>query len=211
MQPLRMEVTMSQLQDLDGIAVRGLWFTHDVFSDQCSSFYPLHEMKLDDLTKSVENEAKIRQEMTEKHLSEMRKAREVWETKMDEILQEEEQKTNKKKQINEKSSTTKIKEEHLLKEPPAVDESIYINVDEEYVSFEDENFREERNQLAPENLNLSEYEVNLREFQIIGGLFKLECFERPSQTEQINFQTFLRLSKFVLQIYSCLSHHKRLF
>jgi hypothetical protein len=41
--------------------------------------------------------------------------------------------------------------------------------------------------------------VNMREHQITNGVFKIECFERPSQTKEINFELFLRLSEFTTE------------
>lgn len=186
MEPLRMIVTMSSSLDLELSAVRGLWLKRDFFSDFCPSFNSLQEMKFLNLAQTVEMEMKERQKITEKHLNVMRKKRADYEKRMEELAKEEKQK--KEKSEEKKKKVIEI-------EPPIVDESTYVDVENEYVAFEFSKFREEMDSLSPEKLNLGENDVNMREYQILGGIYKVECLLKPIQTKEINFQLFLRLSE----------------
>lgn len=213
MESLEMNIVVSNLIDLSSTIVRGLWFKYDFFSDYCSSFNLPCEVKHIDLKAAVINEWMVKKSMTDKHIKAMKRAREEFEEKMEEKLKEEGTKKKKSdKSANEKKnkpSKVKFKEEP---EPPVVDEATYVNVDEEFLSHEENLFEEEREAFSPDSLGLSKnevsnfrlnffvylhltiFKVNLREHQITNGVFKIECFERPSQTKEINFQLLLRLS-----------------
>lgn len=207
-----MKVAISNLIDLNSTVVRGLWLKQDFFSDFCSSFNPPFDAKYIDFKTAVMNEWIVKKSMTEKHLTTMKKAREDFEEKIEKKRQEEESKKKKSKKSNievkKKPSKVKFKEEP---EPPIVDEATYIDVDDEFIRYEENLIEEERESCSPESLQLLENEVsnfliifllkfvifikiNLREHQITNGVFKIECFERPSQTKEINFQLFLRPS-----------------
>lgn len=188
MEPLHMLVTMSSSLKLS--AVRGLWLKRDFFSDHCPSYKASYEMEFFDLSTAVEEEMIVRRRMIEKHLNTMRKEREAYEERMEELAKEENNKKSDKSQKSEKK--TKILVEI---EPPVVDETTYVDVEDEYVTYEFSKFQEDMDRLSPESLNLSVHEVNMRENQILGGIYKLECLLKPSQTKEINFQLFIQLSK----------------
>lgn len=218
-----MTVIISNLIDLSSTAVCGLWFKHDIFSDFCASFNPPCQMEYIDLKTAVTNEWVVRMAMTDKRLRSMKKAREAYEDKMEE-KQKENEKSNKttkakspakktedkKKTVKNKSSRVQFKEEL---EPPVVDESTYIDIEDEYLQYEAHLIEKKRESFSPDSLGLPKnevkifeekfvdfyltiFKVNLREHHITNGVFKIECFERPSQTKEINFQLFLRLSEF---------------
>ncbi|CRK97044.1 CLUMA_CG010485, isoform A [Clunio marinus] len=191
MDPLNITVKVSNLIDLDGTVVRGLWFKHDFFTDLCPSFNALREMEFVDLKTSLMFEFQTRQSMINVHLNEMREVRETYEMKMEEIRKEEEsQKKSKKVQENVKVGKAK----KIEVEPPIVDESTYVDVEAEYVNYEDQQMEKQMNCLSPRNFNLKEHEMNMREYQIVKGVFKIECFDRPCQWTDVNQQMFTRVN-----------------
>lgn len=190
--PLRMSITVSKTLDMELSAVRGLWLKRDLFSDYCPSFKPSHEAEYNNLADAVETEMKIRCEMREKHLDEMRKVRMEYDKKIEALAKEETKKKTKPLLIPKK--VEKIKKKPDI-EPPKVDEKTYVDVDEEYIQYENMKFEEEIESLSPINLNLNIYELNLREYQILGGIYKIECLLKPLQTKELSYQMFIRISE----------------
>lgn len=186
MEPLHMLITMSSSLDLELSAVRGLWLKRDFFSDYCPSYKPHHVMEFLDLAAAVEIEMKERKKITEKHLDAMRKVRAAYELRMEEIAKEESQK---------KSGSENKKVKIIEIEPPIVDEGTYVDVEVEYVALEFAKYCDEMDSLSPDNLMLGVNEVNMRENQILGGIYKVECLLKPSQTKEINFQLFIQFSE----------------
>jgi hypothetical protein len=199
MKPLNMVVTMSNALDLESTCVRGLWFRKDLLSDHCPSFYPPHKMDFQTLSVAVERETIVRKFMRKMRLDAMRRERAEYELKMEEKrrLEEEEEEARKASKDKKKAEPKKKQKITLQVEPPIVDESTYVNVDDEYVAYETNKAEEESRSLSPDQLNLQEHEVNMREFQILGGIYKIECLERPPQPKQIDDRIFIRISEFV--------------
>ncbi|KAG5679973.1 hypothetical protein PVAND_009508 [Polypedilum vanderplanki] len=199
MQPLNMIVTMSKVLDLENICVRAMWFKRDIFSDYCPSFLPPHKMEFQNLLAAIDNEMIVRTLMRNNRIEKMRKARTDYELKMEEIRKQQEEeeaaKKNSKKEMKEEFKKIKKKIIKMPVEPPIVDESTYVDVEEEYVEYENLKAEEERNSSSPQNLNLHEYEVNMRDYQILGGIFKIECLERPTQTKPVGDRIFIRINE----------------
>lgn len=190
MEPLHMLVSMSSSLDLELSAVRGLWLKRDFFSDHCPSFEASHQMIFVDLSTAVEEEMTVRRQMIDKHLNIMRNTRAAYEERMEELAKEEIKKKSNPAQRSEK------KTRHIEIEPPIVDETTYVDVEDEYVTYEFSKFQQDMYSLSPESLNLSMHEVNMRENHVLGGIYKLECLLKPSQTKEINFQLYIQLSEF---------------
>lgn len=161
MEPLNVNITVSDLLDFGSSAIRGLWFKYDFFSDFCPSFKPQNEMKFLDLNEAVNIEWSVRKSMRDIHLEEMRKVREVYDQKMEEKRQEEEKSRRKNKgkvikNILEKPSKIIV---NVELEPPMVDEATYVDVEQEYLAYEDTQLNKERDSFLPENLGLTQHEV----------------------------------------------------
>lgn len=160
MEPLKMNVVISNLIDISSLIVRGLWFKQDFLSDFCSSFNSTFDMKHIDLKTSVMNEWVVKKSMTEKHLISMKKARDDFDEKMKVKRQEEEKKKKSgksSKEVKKKPSKVKFKEES---EPPVVDEATYIDVDDEFLQYEENLIETERETFSPESLDLFNNEVS---------------------------------------------------
>ncbi|XP_070509138.1 uncharacterized protein [Chironomus tepperi] len=192
-QPLQMNVTMSSILDLETTSVRVLWFKRDFYSDYCPSYLPSSfDMKFQNFDASIDDEMKMRKYFRDKRVAEMREAREVYEMKMEEMrIQEEADAKNKKS----KEQTKDKKKPKILKEPPIVDDSTYVNIDDDYLEYENEKIEEEMNQLSPESLGLDSYDVNMRQYEVLGGTYRIECLERPLQTKEIYQHLFVRLNE----------------
>jgi hypothetical protein len=160
MEPLNSKIIISNLIDLSSTVVRGLWFKYDFYSDFCPSFNPPCKMKYIDLKTAVKNEWMIRKSISENHIVAMKKAREVFEEEMEEKLKEEEK--NKKSKKSETTEKKKKKTKVQFKEepePPIVDAATYVDIDDEYVEFEDNLFEKERESFSPDSLGLLKNEV----------------------------------------------------
>lgn len=159
MDPVQLNVIISNVLDLQPLAVRGLWFKHDFFTDYAPTFKAPYDLNFENLEAATSNERDIRKAMTDRRLDEMRKVRQAYEEKMEEIrLEQEKDKTMKTKDKKKDTpSKTRIKEDL---EPPVVDETTYVDVEEEYVEFEDAQLKILQKSSLPENLGLKEHEVS---------------------------------------------------
>ena len=101
-------------------------------------------------------------------------------------------KKNLKPKKTKKPKKSKLKIEEIEIEPPKVDENTVVDVDDDYIKFEDEIHSNNKILVEPEKLNTKENEINLRNFQITGGIFEINCFEKPSQVKQMNLKMFLK-------------------
>jgi len=195
-----MNVAMSSLLDLETTSVRVLWFKRDFYSDYCPSYLPSSfDMKFQNFDYAIDEEMKMRKYFRDKRVAEMREAREAYDIKI-EALKKQEEADAKNKKNKEQAADLATKNKKNLKpkkiiEPPIVDDSTYVNVDDEYLEYENQIVEEEVNLLSPENLNLDIHDVNMRQHQILGGIYRIECLERPLQTKEIYQHLFLRLSK----------------
>ena len=171
MGPLQMNVKISNQLDLEKTAVRGLWFKHDFFTDLSPSFNPPCEIAFETLDVTTNSERQVRKFMFDVHLEQMKKTRQDWEEKMEKLkLEEEDSKAMKapkkskeggdkgKNKMNNTLSKMILKMEE--EEPLVVDETTYVDVEQEYLTYEDNLLENENKRSVPENLELSEHEVS---------------------------------------------------
>lgn len=195
-----MIVVVSNRFSMEHSFLRGLWFRHNFLSDHCPSFHPRFPIQFTSLTEALKEEFRVKDAMTEKLLTEMRQTRQNYEVKVEtKRRQEEEDRKNRvKKPKREKTPDGKPKKRKTPKEdvePPVVDETTFVDVDDEYVAYEDLKYINERDMYTCPNIVIAEGDVNMREHQVINGIFKVECFKRPLQPKGINYEMFLRLSR----------------
>lgn len=67
-----------------------------------------------------------------------------------------------------------------------------IDIDKMYTEYEDELNAIERQKMGPDALNLDEFEVNLRRYKIVGGVFQIEYLEQPLQDVKADTGALLR-------------------
>lgn len=78
----------------------------------------------------------------------------------------------------------------LLRENPQ--DTIIVDVDKIYNEFVDEQIKAHRQQIGPDALQLKEFEINLRRYRIINGVYVLEYLEQPEQDTKLRSNYFLR-------------------
>lgn len=74
----------------------------------------------------------------------------------------------------------------------SVREANITDVDKVYAQYEAEMIKARRKSIGPEGLNLGEFDVNLRQYKIIGGVFSIDYLEQPHQDRRLNSKSFIR-------------------
>lgn len=74
----------------------------------------------------------------------------------------------------------------------SVRETKTSDVDKIYAEYEAEVIQARRKSIGPEGLHLGEFDVNLRKYKIIGGVFSLDYLEQPQQNRRLNSRSFIR-------------------
>lgn len=70
-----------------------------------------------------------------------------------------------------------------------------VDVDKLYTDYMDEICKKRRKCHGPDSLDLKEFEINLRRYRIIGGVYCVEYFEQPEQDTKLSSNSFLRTSQ----------------
>lgn len=70
-----------------------------------------------------------------------------------------------------------------------------VDVDKLYTDYVNELTSQRRALQGPESLCLNEFEINLRKYRIIGGVFCVEYFEQPQQDTKYSPNSYLRTSE----------------
>lgn len=70
-----------------------------------------------------------------------------------------------------------------------------IDVDKLYLDHVTELMKLDRRRRGAGALNLKEFEINLRQFRIVGGIYCLDYFEQPEQSVRLSAKSYLRTSK----------------
>lgn len=71
-----------------------------------------------------------------------------------------------------------------------------VDVDKLYMDYINEIMRKDRLRKGPTALNLKEFEINLRHYRIVGGVYCLDYFEQPEQSVKLSANSYLRTSEF---------------
>lgn len=70
-----------------------------------------------------------------------------------------------------------------------------VDVDKLYMDYISDIMKKDRLRKGRTALNLKEFEVNLRQYRIVGGVYCLEYFEQPEQSVKLSAKSYLRTSK----------------
>ncbi|XP_064542155.1 uncharacterized protein LOC135431132 [Drosophila montana] len=96
--------------------------------------------------------------------------------------------TDKTKNINKKSSNRPSPKMKALKEPEQLPQGMFPDPHNAFLEQEQREFEEFLDEfLNPANMHLKPYEVNLRRYSILGGLYSLIFVQKPKHTD---FQKF---------------------
>lgn len=75
-----------------------------------------------------------------------------------------------------------------------------FDVDKIYAEYEEELNKARRRAIGPESYRLSETDVNLRKYRIIGGVYRIDYLETPQQDKRLNERSFIRTSEYTEQV-----------
>lgn len=67
-----------------------------------------------------------------------------------------------------------------------------VDVDKLYLDYVTNIMKEDRSRNGPEALKLKEFEINLRKYRIIGGIYCMDYFEQPEQSVKLSSRTYMR-------------------
>lgn len=70
-----------------------------------------------------------------------------------------------------------------------------VDVDKLYMDYINDIIRKDRLRKGREALHLKEFEVNLRQYRVVGGIYCLDYFEQPEQSVKLSAKSYLRTSK----------------
>lgn len=70
-----------------------------------------------------------------------------------------------------------------------------VDVDKLYTDYVSELTAKRRMLQGPESLSLNEFEINLRKYRVIGGIYYVEYFEQPQQDTKLSSNSYLRTSE----------------
>lgn len=80
----------------------------------------------------------------------------------------------------------------------SVREAKVFDVDKIYAQYETEIIKARRKSIGPEGLQLGEFDVNLRKYKVIGGVFSLDYLEQPQQNRRLNSKSFIRNGRYFI-------------
>lgn len=150
-------------------AIRGMWLNYDHFSDFCPSF-------------KMPGETVIKRDLNQAAKREWRKRKEMEKTARVE--------TESKPAAAANSSIGAVPFDNFeLLNIPIVD------IDKLYMDYVNDIMQKDRLRKGPQALKLKEFEVNLRHYRIVGGIYCLDYFEKPEQCVKLSSKSYLRTGK----------------
>lgn len=145
-----------------------MWLAYDHFSDFCTTF----QMPGDRPIKMDLSQAAKKEWAKRKQLEKMARA-----------------KNNTKPSVNVGRHNTTVPFDNFERlNMPIVD------VDKLYMDYINNMMAKERFRRGRESLNLKEFEINLRQYRIVGGVYCLDYFEQPEQSVKLTAKSYLRTS-----------------
>ncbi|XP_050328523.1 dynein axonemal intermediate chain 7 [Bactrocera neohumeralis] len=161
---LTLQIALPISVELQSSAMRGLWLDYDHFSDYCDSF-------------------KAKRALPE-HINMLRYTKREW-IKRKDILQNMLEDCTKDSPLStgaadQDSSSIIAKRERSF------------DVDKIYAEYEEELSKARRRAIGPESYRLTETDVNLRKYRIIGGVYRIDYLETPQQDKRLNERSFIR-------------------
>ncbi len=67
-----------------------------------------------------------------------------------------------------------------------------IDVTKIYTEYEDELSKEVRKRKGPDGLKMKDFDVNLRKYRMVGGIYCIEYVKQPQQDMKLNSKKYLR-------------------
>lgn len=148
-------------------AIRGLWLSFDHFSDCCPS-YEIPSKSFHNL--NLSQAAKIE-----------------WNKRKEFQQQAPMDPKPKAGNLNNDGSTSFDTIELI--------NTTIVDIDKVYLDYVTNIMKEDRSRKGPEALELKEFEINLRKYRIIGGIYCMDYFEQPEQSVKLSSRTYIRTGK----------------
>lgn len=162
---IRLNLTLPPAVKCKKGAIRGIWLSFDHFSDYCSSYrIPYEPIHNMNIIRATKCEWKKRQELEEVARSH----------------------TNKNPMRHGPNEGTVPFDSYESTQTPIVD------VDHLYMEYTNDIIRNVREAQCVKSMNLKEFEINMRQFRIIGGIFCLDYFEQPEQCVKLASNMYLK-------------------
>lgn len=181
--------------NLDQSSLRALLLYYDHLSDSAPSFAIRPFGIITDFHESAELEYNTRRELARQKVQQMKEDRLKWEEaqQLKALALEAEVKDKSKNKKKKKKRGKKSK--HEPPEPPIITDNYLVDVDEEYLNLENEEYERMKDNMGPNSLNLGEDEINLRYYKIHSRLYSLEYIVRPAQEKHISRNYILKTTK----------------
>lgn len=143
-----------------------MWLSYDHFSDFCPSFH-------------MPGDTIIKMNLSEAAKKEWKKRKDLEKTARFE--------NDGKPQASHGNGAVPFDNFELLNMP-------IVDVDKLYMDYINEIIKKDRLRKGRTALNLKEFEINLRQYRIVGGIYCLEYFEQPEQSVKLSAKSYLRTS-----------------
>lgn len=150
-------------------AIRGMWLNFDHFSDFCPSF----RMPGDKETKLDLSQAAKREWQKRKELENLARA---------------ENELKPAPSHSGADGAVPFDNFEVLNVP-------IVDVDKLYMDYITDIMKKGRQRKGPQALKLKEFELNLRQYRIVGGIYCLDYFEQPEQSVKLSSKSYLRTGK----------------
>lgn len=70
----------------------------------------------------------------------------------------------------------------------------FLDVEKLYTEIAERKTNARLQRLAPSAFQMKEFELNLRKYRVVGGIYSIEYFEQPQQNIKLSSNSFLRMS-----------------
>lgn len=70
-----------------------------------------------------------------------------------------------------------------------------VDVDKLYMDYVTDIMKKDSQRKGPQALNLKSFEINLRQYRVVGGIYCLDYFEQPEQSVKLSAKSYLRTSE----------------
>ncbi|XP_035777944.1 uncharacterized protein LOC118459034 [Anopheles albimanus] len=193
MKPLGLTLHRPPGFDLKGALIRGLWHEFDHYSGAD----PTHRLRLQaenppgtDLSTEQELEWKERQDIRRKRLTALRQLRDDYDSEQRRKEAEAETVATGKQKAGQKETAgrRRSKKPHLTVQatkpspvPLVITDETEVDIDAEFEQGQSDRARDSLVRIGPASLPLKQGYVNLREFAIVGGVYKLARFAKLPQ------------------------------
>lgn len=162
---IRLNLTLPPAVKCKKGAIRGIWLSFDHFSDYCSSYrMPYEPMHNMNIIRATKCEWKKRQE-----LEELARSQTI------------------SNPIRHGSNDGAVPFDSF-----ASTQSPIVDVDQLYIEYINDIIRNVREAQGVKSMQLKEFEINMRQFRIVGGIFCLDYFEQPEQCVKLASNMYLK-------------------